>query len=97
MSKVLLHIFLSLLLSVASLSTAHHHEHSKTVAIADISDSDAHCDLCAMKSALQSCQASEPIAITTSLPKSISFQPSFTSYLIFHLSPHLPSRAPPRV
>ncbi|MFN3560603.1 MAG: hypothetical protein ACK4XY_03310 [Chloroherpetonaceae bacterium] len=97
MSKVLLHIFLSLLLSLASLTSAHYHEHFETVAITDISDSDAHCDLCAMKSALQNCQVSEPTTITASLPKSISFQPSFTSDFVFYLSPHLPSRAPPRV
>ncbi len=95
MTKLSLHIFLSLLLLLASLTSAHHHEHSETISISDISESDAHCDLCAMKSALQSCETSNKVEAVYLLPERISFKPSFSFRFIFHFSPHLPSRAPP--
>gem|GEM_PF-2531939 len=95
MTKSFLHFFLSLLLSLVSLTGAHSHEHSETLAIVETSDSESHCDLCAMKSALHSCQLPEPIRLEHSLPTSISFEPSYSSHFIFHFSPRLPLRAPP--
>ncbi|MFQ3598245.1 MAG: hypothetical protein SNJ55_03185 [Chloroherpetonaceae bacterium] len=95
MTKFLFHIFLSLLLSLVSLTIAHHHAHSETISISDVFDSDAHCDICAMKSALQSCDTSDKVEAVHLLPERISFEPSFSSHFIIHFSPRLPSRAPP--
>ncbi len=83
------------MLSLVSLTGAHLHEHSETLAIVDVSDVDSRCDLCAMKSALHSCQLPEPIRLEHSLLTSISFEPSYSSHVVFHFSPRLSSRAPP--
>jgi hypothetical protein len=93
--KRFLHLFFSLVLLLVSLTGAHSHEHSETFAIVETSDGDSHCDLCAIKSALHSCQLPEPIRLEHSLPTSISFEPSYSSHVVFHFSPRLSSRAPP--
>ncbi len=95
MTKSFLHLFLSLLLSFASLTSAHHHDHGETISITDIGESDSHCDLCAMKYALHSCQLPEPIRFECSFPTSISFEPSYSSHVVFHFCSCLSSRAPP--
>jgi hypothetical protein len=96
MMKRFLHLFFSLVLLLVSLTGAHSHEHSETLAIVETSDSDSHCDLCAMKSALQSCQIPDLVSLDCLLPLSISFEPSYSSHFIFHFTPRLASRAPPR-
>ncbi len=96
MTKRLLHFFLSLLLSLVSLTGAHSHDHSETLAIVETSDGESHCDLCAMKSALHSCQLPEPIRLEHSLPTSISFEPSLSLAPLFYFSLKRASRAPPR-
>lgn len=96
MVKRSFHIFLSFWLLLVSLASEHQHEHSQTISLTDIADSDAHCDLCAMKSALQNCQISQPSSVESRAPKLVSVQPSFSSYFVFHFSPRLPLRAPPQ-
>jgi hypothetical protein len=96
MMKRFLHLFFSLVLLLVSLTGAHSHEHSETLAIVETSDGDSHCDLCAIKSALHSCQLPEPIKLVRSLPKSVSLETSFSSHIVFHFTLRLASRAPPR-
>jgi hypothetical protein len=83
MTKSFLHFFLSLLLSLVSLTGAHNHDHSETLAIVETSDSESHCDLCAMKSALHSCQIPDLVSLECLLSFSISFEPSYSSHFIF--------------
>ncbi len=95
MTKFLLHIFLSCLLVLVSLASAHYHEHSDTISISNSSDNNAHCDLCAMKSTLQGCESPLQVKVIHLIPERVSFELSFSPHFIFHFSPRLPLRAPP--
>lgn len=96
MVKFSFHIFLSLWLSLTLLASEHYHECSETISIADIADSDAHCDLCTVKLALQSCQVSRSFSVECLFPEFVSFEPSSLSPFTFHASLCLSSRAPPQ-